>query len=109
MQYDTSMGTFVVELYYKHAPRSCYNLAALAHTGYYNTNVTFHRVIRDTLIQGGDPTGTGRGGQCIYASQSGSNSKYFDDEITPHLKHTGAGIVSMANSGPNTNGACACL
>lgn len=97
VQFDTSIGSFVVELYYKHAPRTCYNLAALAHTGYYNT-VTFHRIVRDFMIQGGDPTGTGRGGQSIYGGK-------FEDEITPNLKHSGAGIVSMANAGPNTNGA----
>jgi peptidyl-prolyl cis-trans isomerase-like 1 len=49
------------------------------------------------MIQGGDPTGTGRGGESIYGGK-------FQDEITPELRHTGAGILSMANSGPNTNG-----
>lgn len=57
----------------------------------------FHRVVKDFVIQGGDPTGTGRGGESIYG-------KVFADEITDDLKHTGAGILSMANSGPNTNG-----
>jgi peptidyl-prolyl cis-trans isomerase-like 1 len=89
-------GTFVIELYYKHVARTCYNVAALAHSGYYDHTI-FHRVVRDFLIQGGDPTGTGRGGESIYGGK-------FEDEITRNLKHTGAGVVSMANSGPNTNG-----
>ena len=71
-------------------------MAALAHAGYYD-NTIFHRIIRDFMIQGGDPTATGRGGESIYGGK-------FEDEITRNLKHTGAGILSMANSGPNTNG-----
>ncbi|CAH8539025.1 unnamed protein product [Schistosoma intercalatum] len=93
---DTNQGTITIELYWKHAPKTCLNFAELARRGYYN-NVAFHRVIRDFMIQGGDPTGTGRGGASIYGS-------YFADEIHPDLKHTGAGVVSMANAGPNTNG-----
>jgi peptidyl-prolyl cis-trans isomerase-like 1 len=94
--YISIQGTFVIELYYKHAPRTCYNIAALADAGYYN-QATFHRVIRDFMVQGGDPTGTGRGGESVYGGK-------FADEITPTLKHTGAGVVAMANAGPNTNG-----
>ena len=86
----------MMELYYNHCPRTCYNIASLAHSGYYD-NTTFHRIIRDFMIQGGDPTGTGRGGESIYGGK-------FEDEITRNLKHTGAGICSMANAGPNTNG-----
>lgn len=93
---ETTMGQLVLELYWKHAPNTCRNFAELARRGYYN-NTKFHRIIKDFMIQGGDPTGTGRGGASIYG-------KEFDDEISNELKHTGAGILSMANSGPNTNG-----
>ncbi|KAM7205286.1 Cyclophilin-like domain containing protein [Rhypophila sp. PSN 637] len=93
---ETSMGTIVVELYYQHAPRTCNNFATLAQRGYYDGTI-FHRVIKDFMIQGGDPTGTGRGGSSIYGDK-------FEDEIDPGLKHTGAGILSMANAGPNSNG-----
>ncbi|XP_074311818.1 peptidyl-prolyl cis-trans isomerase CYP18-2 [Silene latifolia] len=93
---ETSMGPITIELYYKHAPRTCTNFLELARRGKYD-NVKFHRIIKDFIIQGGDPTGSGRGGESIYG-------KRFDDEIDPKLKHTGAGILSMANAGPNTNG-----
>ncbi|KAH8317192.1 hypothetical protein KR074_001075 [Drosophila pseudoananassae] len=91
-----SMGEITVELYWKHAPNTCRNFAELSRRGYYN-NVVFHRIIRDFMIQGGDPTGTGRGGTSIYGAE-------FGDELHGDLKHTGAGILSMANSGPDTNG-----
>ncbi|KAF7846256.1 hypothetical protein BT93_L4760 [Corymbia citriodora subsp. variegata] len=93
---ETTMGTIVVELYTEHAPKTCNNFATLASRNYY-TNTVFHRIIPNFMIQGGDPTGSGRGGESIYGSK-------FDDEISPSLRHTGAGILSMANSGPNTNG-----
>ncbi|XP_059152173.1 peptidyl-prolyl cis-trans isomerase-like 1 [Physella acuta] len=94
--FETTMGNIVIELYWKHAPNTCRNFAELTRRGYYN-GIKFHRIIKDFMIQGGDPTGTGRGGASIYG-------KNFDDEITEDLKHTGAGVLSMANSGPNTNG-----
>ncbi|EPS60560.1 peptidyl-prolyl cis-trans isomerase, partial [Genlisea aurea] len=93
---ETSMGAISVEMYHRHAPRTCENFVTLARKGYYN-DVKFHRIIKDFIVQGGDPTGTGRGGESIYG-------KHFEDEITRELKHTGAGIISMANAGPNTNG-----
>mmetsp|Transcript_7383 Transcript_7383/g.18778 ORF Transcript_7383/g.18778 Transcript_7383/m.18778 type:complete len:193 (-) Transcript_7383:111-689(-) len=93
---NTSVGPITVELYYKHAPKACQNFLELARRGYYD-GVPFHRIITDFMIQGGDPTGTGRGGQSVFGSK-------FEDEITRDLKHTGAGVLSMANSGPNTNG-----
>ncbi|KAF1324068.1 Lrr-containing protein, partial [Globisporangium splendens] len=93
---ETTVGTFTVELYYEHAPKTCWNFAELARRGYYN-NTIFHRIIKDFMIQGGDPTGTGRGGESVYGGK-------FEDEISKELKHTGAGVLSMANAGPNTNG-----
>ncbi|CAK9237774.1 unnamed protein product [Sphagnum troendelagicum] len=92
----TSMGDITVELYIKHAPKTCRNFLELSRKGYYN-QVLFHRVIKDFMVQGGDPTGTGRGGESIFGAK-------FEDELTRELKHTGAGILSMANSGPNSNG-----
>ncbi|KXJ12024.1 Peptidyl-prolyl cis-trans isomerase-like 1 [Exaiptasia diaphana] len=90
------MGGFEVELYWRHAPKTCRNFVELSDRGYY-ANCKFHRVIRNFMVQTGDPTGTGRGGASVYGP-------IFEDEITRDLKHTGAGILSMANSGPNTNG-----
>ncbi|KAJ3276849.1 heme binding [Terramyces sp. JEL0728] len=86
---QTSIGNFTVELYFKHAPKTCENFYQLAKQGYYDGTV-FHRVIKDFMIQG-------RGGSSIYGGK-------FEDEIHSELQHTGAGILSMANSGPNTNG-----
>ncbi|RHZ44116.1 hypothetical protein Glove_757g4 [Diversispora epigaea] len=94
--FNTSMGQITFELYWNHAPKTCKNFYELAKQGYYN-NIIFHRIIPNFMVQGGDPTGTGRGGASIYGEK-------FEDEIHPELKHTGAGILSMANSGPNTNG-----
>ncbi|KAK4934867.1 Peptidyl-prolyl cis-trans isomerase-like 1 [Elasticomyces elasticus] len=93
---ETSMGQITIELYTEHAPRTCKNFATLASCKYYDMTV-FHRIIPNFMIQGGDPTSTGRGGRSIYGSK-------FPDEIHPLLKHAGAGILSMANSGPDSNG-----
>lgn len=93
---QTSMGEIEIELYWDHAPVTCKNFHTLAKKGFYD-NTIFHRVVKNFLIQGGDPTGTGRGGTSIYGDR-------FPDEISLELKHTGAGILSMANHGPNSNG-----
>jgi peptidyl-prolyl cis-trans isomerase-like 1 len=93
---DDLQGSVVVELYNDQAPKTCKNFSTLAQQGFYN-NVIFHRIIPNFMIQTGDPTGTGRGGSSIYGEK-------FEDEIKATLKHTGAGVLSMANSGPNTNG-----
>ncbi|KMS93991.1 hypothetical protein BVRB_025890, partial [Beta vulgaris subsp. vulgaris] len=92
---DTSMGDIEIELYWNEAPLTCKNFAGLARRQFYD-NVPFHRVVRNFVIQGGDPTGTGRGGSSIWNAP-------FQDELNPALRHTGAGVISMANSGPNTN------
>ncbi|KAJ1675567.1 Peptidyl-prolyl cis-trans isomerase-like 1 [Spiromyces aspiralis] len=104
----TNMGDIEFELYWDHAPKTCHNFYQLAKRKYY-CNVIFHRIISNFVIQGGDPTGTGAGGQSIYGQASTPNPYAstvgkFEDEFTSKLKHTGAGILSMANSGPNTNG-----
>ncbi|BGP22949.1 peptidyl-prolyl cis-trans isomerase-like 1 [Rhodotorula toruloides] len=93
---QTNLGPITFELYDQHAPKTCRNFVELSKRGYYNGTI-FHRIIADFMIQGGDPTGTGRGGTSIYGDQ-------FEDEIHPDLRFTGAGILAMANSGPNTNG-----
>ncbi|HEX9657961.1 MAG TPA: peptidylprolyl isomerase [Bacteroidota bacterium] len=93
---ETSMGTIEIGLNSKETPKTVKNFMGLAEKGYYD-GVVFHRVIDNFMIQGGDPTGTGRGGESFYG-------KKFEDEIVASLRHTGAGILSMANAGPNTNG-----
>eukprot|EP00967_Tisochrysis_lutea_P048133 scaffold58781_cov29-Tisochrysis_lutea.AAC.1 len=65
---DTSMGTFTVELYPNQAPKACRNFTELARKGYYD-GVVFHRIIKDFMLQGGDPTGTGRGGDSIFGGK----------------------------------------
>src|SRR5512136_1621563 len=91
--FKTEKGDFTIELYADKAPRTVNNFVFLARDGFYD-GVTFHRVIKDFMVQGGDPTGTGTGGP-------GYN---FADEFHPSLRHSGPGILSMANAGPNTNG-----
>ncbi len=93
---ETSMGTIEVKLFRKEAPRTVENFTGLAEKGYYN-GLIFHRVIDKFMIQGGDPTGTGAGGESIYG-------KKFEDEISPNLKFDRSGLLAMANAGPNTNG-----
>ena len=89
----TNKGTMKVEFFEKDAPNTVKNFVTLAQKGFYD-GVTFHRVIPDFVIQGGDPTGTGMGGP----------GYRFEDEFDPSLKHTGPGVLSMANAGPGTNG-----
>lgn len=93
---QTTHGDLNIELHCDIAPRTCENFITLCERGYYN-GVAFHRNIRNFMIQGGDPTGTGRGGESIWG-------KPFKDEVNSKLLHSGRGVVSMANSGPHTNG-----
>jgi len=90
---DTNKGTIVIELYQDKAPKTVQNFITLAKKGFYN-GIIFHRVIPGFMLQTGDPTGTGTGGP----------GYSFEDEFAPDLHHDAAGVVSMANAGPNTNG-----
>ena len=91
----TSMGDISIRLFGKEAPKTVENFVTHAKEGYYD-GLTFHRVINDFMIQGGDPTGTGCGGESIFGAA-------FEDEFHPEL-HNLRGALSMANAGPNTNG-----
>ena len=93
---QTNMGTMEIELFADRAPKTVENFVGLSEKGYYD-GIIFHRVIDNFMIQGGDPTGTGRGGESFWGG-------YFPDEFHPDLKHDAKGILSMANAGPNTNG-----
>ena len=90
---ETSRGTIEIELYAQHAPQTVNNFVFLAREGFYD-GVSFHRVINDFMIQGGDPTGTGSGGP----------GYRFADEFKGNLLKHEKGVISMANAGPNTNG-----
>lgn len=91
----TNLGDITIQLFPEQAPKTVENFTELAKKGYYN-GVIFHRVIPDFMIQGGDPTGTGMGGESVYG-------KTFEDEFSRELFNL-YGALSMANAGPNTNG-----
>ena len=90
---STTKGDIELALYPSKAPVTVANFLNLINRGYYK-GISFHRVIPDFMIQGGDPTGTGMGGP----------GYSFEDEFSPDLKHDGPGVLSMANAGPGTNG-----
>jgi peptidyl-prolyl cis-trans isomerase B (cyclophilin B) len=89
----TNRGSIVLDLYPQHAPKTVNNFVFLARQGFYD-GVSFHRVISNFMIQGGDPTGTGRGGP----------GYRFEDEVRGNPLTHETGVISMANAGPNTNG-----
>ena len=91
----TNMGDITVRLFPEYAPKTVENFITHAKNGYYN-GIIFHRVIKDFMIQGGDPTGTGMGGESIWGNS-------FEDECCVELRNY-CGALSMANAGPNTNG-----
>jgi peptidylprolyl isomerase len=96
MVIETSAGPIEVQLYTEIAPKACENFMRLAEKGYYD-GLTFHRVIKGFMIQGGDPKGDGTGGESIWG-------KPFEDEVRKDVQFEKGGILAMANSGPNTNG-----
>ncbi|MDR2081985.1 MAG: peptidylprolyl isomerase [Campylobacteraceae bacterium] len=93
---ETNSGNITLKLYPKVAPKACENFVSLVKNGYYE-GVTFHRVIKGFMIQGGDPTGTGAGGTSIW-------NKPFEDEFSPYVLFEKKGLLAMANAGKNTNG-----
>ena len=93
---ETTQGTITFDLFTDVAPKTCENFTTHCKNGYYD-GVIFHRIIEKFMIQGGDPTGTGRGGESIW----GEN---FEDECARDLRFDKAGILAMANAGPGTNG-----
>ena len=93
---ETNQGDIELKLFPDIAPKACENFIGLVEKGYYD-GITFHRVIKNFMIQGGDPTGTGRGGESLWGMP-------FEDEVSPDVKFDKPGLLAMANAGPNTNG-----
>ena len=93
---ETNQGKIELKLYPDVAPKACENFIGLVKKGYYD-GTTFHRVIKDFMIQGGDPTATGMGGESIFG-------KPFEDEVSSSVTFNKPGILAMANAGPRTNG-----
>lgn len=94
--FETNKGNFEITLKPDVAPKTCENFLGLVSKHYYD-GIIFHRVIKNFMVQCGDPTGTGAGGQSIWG-------KNFEDEVTASLKFDKPGLLAMANRGPNTNG-----
>jgi peptidylprolyl isomerase len=93
---ETTQGTITFKLLPNIAPKACENFVGLVEKGYYD-GIIFHRIIPQFMVQCGDPTGTGRGGESLWG-------KPFADEVTPDLRFDKTGILARANSGPGTNG-----
>lgn len=93
---ETNLGNIEITLKNDVAPKTCENFIGLVNKHYYDGQI-FHRIIKNFMIQGGDPTGTGAGGESIWG-------KSFGDEFSPNVKFDKPGLLAMANRGPNTNG-----
>ncbi len=93
---QTNQGDIEIRLFPETAPKTCENIIGLIKKNYYN-GLIFHRVIKDFMIQGGDPTGTGKGGTSLWG-------KSFADEVNRGVTFNRKGLLAMANAGPNTNG-----
>lgn len=93
---ETTQGSIELKLFDEIAPKTCENFRTHAQNGYYD-GIIFHRIIEEFMIQGGDPTGTGRGGESIWG-------KSFEDECVDTHQFDRPGLLAMANAGPNTNG-----
>ncbi|MFV0480385.1 MAG: peptidylprolyl isomerase [Campylobacteraceae bacterium] len=93
---ETDEGNITLLLYPSVAPKAVENFVTHVKNGYYD-GIIFHRIIKDFMIQGGDPTGTGRGGSSIWGEK-------FEDEISPYTLFTKSGLLAMANAGKGTNG-----
>ena len=93
---ETNQGNIEIKLWPTVAPKTCENFLGLLGKKYYD-GIIFHRVIKNFMLQGGDPTGTGRGGESFWGGK-------FEDEVTPEIKFDKKGLLAMANAGPNTNG-----
>jgi len=99
---ETSRGDITVDLYAEECPLAAKNFLKLCKIKYYN-NCLFHKVIKDFIVQTGDPTATGSGGSSIYGVLYGDQARFFDDEIRKELKHSRKGLLSMAGAGENMN------
>jgi len=95
---ETTVGDLTVDLYLKERPKTCLNFLKLCKNKAYNCSL-FHTVQPGFVAQTGDPTGKGRGGESIFAQLYGEQAKYFESEVTPRIKHTRPGLVSMVNCG----------
>jgi len=94
--FETNQGVIEIQLFPSIAPKTCENMIGLIEKGYYD-GLIFHRVIKNFMLQGGDPTGTGRGGESLWGGK-------FEDEVSKDIQFDRKGLLAMANAGPSTNG-----